>query len=157
VAHLVDPPSTTPPEPDPVPPASTSEAPVPPATSAGAAAELEVGLAAFLPEGVALADADADDGPDDDGPEPAGARSEPVEPADALGGPGGPGGGPDDGIDLDLLVHLEADLDAVGDALAALDDGTYGACAVCGAAIPPEVLAADPVRRGCDAHLPSIT
>jgi hypothetical protein len=153
VADLVDPPSTTPPEPEPVPPASTSEAPLPPATSAGPAADLEVGLAAFLPEGVALADADdgpSDDGPADDGPE----AVEPVEPADT---PGGPEGGQRDGIDLDLLVRLEADLDAVGDALAALDDGTYGACAVCGAAIPPEVLAADPVRRGCGAHFPSIT
>lgn len=113
----------------------------PPAGTADAS-EVEVDLAAFLPEGVQLA---TDPGPD---------GAEEGEPASDLSPAGSPDG---DRIDLELLGHLEADLDAVGVALAALDDGSYGCCAVCTSPIPPEVLAQDPVRRTCDAHLPVVT
>jgi hypothetical protein len=119
-----------------------------PAPATDSAGEVEVGLAAFLPEGVEIADdAPAIDGPAGDGPAADG-------PAEGVPGSSSPSG--DDGIDLDLLVELEADLDAVGLALAALDDGSYGTCAVCGSPLAADALAADPVRRTCDAHLPAI-
>lgn len=139
--------------------------PAAPDATTGAAGEVEVGLAAFLPEGVVIGDDDstADDEPVDDEPPAEGpvddghADDEPVDDEPADDGPAGgdrPSG--DDGIDLALLGELEADLDAVGLALAALDDGSYGSCAVCGSPLTAEVLAADPVRRTCDAHLPAI-
>lgn len=54
-------------------------------------------------------------------------------------------------VDLD---EVAADLAAVTDALARLDDGTYGRCAACDAPIDDEVLAVAPTRLTCDAHLP---
>lgn len=54
-------------------------------------------------------------------------------------------------VDLDAVA---ADLAAVTDALARLDDGTYGRCAACDAPIDDDVLAASPTRLTCDAHLP---
>lgn len=55
-------------------------------------------------------------------------------------------------VDLVALQAIEDDLTAVEAALAALDDGSYGSCAVCAAAIDADALAADPVRRTCAAH-----
>ena len=40
-------------------------------------------------------------------------------------------------------------LDAVEEALAALDDGSYGTCHACGSTIEPSRLAADPLVRMC--------
>lgn len=54
-------------------------------------------------------------------------------------------------VDLDAVA---ADLAAVTDALARLDEGTYGRCAACDAPIDDAVLAASPTRLTCDAHLP---
>ena len=49
-----------------------------------------------------------------------------------------------DEIDLDAI---EADLDAVQTALGRLADGTYWTDEVTGAAIPADILAADPLTR----------
>jgi hypothetical protein len=40
-------------------------------------------------------------------------------------------------------------LDSVEEALAALDDGTYGVCRTCGSAVEPSRLAGDPLVRVC--------
>ncbi|MGA8725231.1 MAG: hypothetical protein WB565_09315 [Acidimicrobiales bacterium] len=40
-------------------------------------------------------------------------------------------------------------LDSVEEALAALDDGTYGTCRSCGSAIEPNRLAGDPLVQVC--------
>ncbi|HRA34939.1 MAG TPA: hypothetical protein PK748_08415 [Acidimicrobiales bacterium] len=150
---------------------------VPPAsTSADPTVSLEVGLAAFLPEGVEIGDPQRDDlvtpdlatdDPLTDDPltddsltdDPLTDDAAPAE-TGGLSADAAPTGAAapvdDEHIDLELLGRLEADLDAVGVALAALDDGSYGSCAVCGAVLPPPALAVDPVRRSCDAHLPSI-
>lgn len=94
---------------------------------------VEVDVAAFLPPGVTLA------GPDDEVP---------LEvPLDAP--PEAPAASP---VDLEALTRVEAEFAAVDAALAALDDGTYGRCVVCAAAIDEALLAADPVRRGCASH-----
>ena len=89
--------------------------------------EVDVDLAGFLPEGVAI-----DLGSTSD--------VEARDPADP------------DGVDRDLLDAVERDLDDVERALRSLDDGTYGSCLVCAAVIPEQLLAVDPVRRTCDAH-----
>ncbi len=52
-------------------------------------------------------------------------------------------------VDLDLV---EAELADVARALERLDDGTYGTCEVCGAALADEQLAAAPAARRCAAH-----
>ena len=52
----------------------------------------------------------------------------------------------------EVLQRAAADLDEVDAALGRLSDGTYGACAVCGAAIPDEELAAVPTARACSGH-----
>jgi RNA polymerase-binding transcription factor DksA len=145
--------------------------------------ELEVDLAAFLPEGTSLAPADgepADEQPAppaddaaaeseaDDAPQ-ASVDAEPAEPADDQLAP------PDDDddvaeveadgaeldqaparppVDVEALSRIEVELAAVDAALAALDDGTYGRCAACDEPIAADLLAADPVRRTCDRHLP---
>ena len=62
-----------------------------------------------------------------------------------------PPGPADDRVDLDAVA---ADLAAVTDALSRLDEGTYGRCAACDAPIDDDVLATDPTRLTCDAHLP---
>ncbi len=41
----------------------------------------------------------------------------------------------------------------VTEALARLENGTYGICTTCGEAIEPERLAADPAATTCKAHL----
>jgi RNA polymerase-binding transcription factor DksA len=60
------------------------------------------------------------------------------------------------GIDLAAeageLARIEDGLAAVEAALSGLDDGTYGTCGICGAEIPPDVLARTPHRRACEAH-----
>jgi len=50
------------------------------------------------------------------------------------------------------LDAAERDVDDVETALQRLDDGTYGTCEICGAAIDEAVLAEDPARRTCGAH-----
>lgn len=55
-------------------------------------------------------------------------------------------------VDLAALTRIEAEFTAVEAALAAIDQGTYGTCLVCGEAIDPALLDADPVRRGCSSH-----
>ena len=55
-------------------------------------------------------------------------------------------------VDLGALAQLEVDLAAVDAAIAAVDEGTYGTCAICGSSIDDDLLAGDPVRRGCAAH-----
>lgn len=91
--------------------------------------DIEVDIAAFLPDDVEVVTDD---------------RTEPVEDAIA----------DDDAIDLELLGQLEADLDSVDQALKAIDGGTYGMCAACGTDLDPASLQADPVRALCEAHLP---
>jgi RNA polymerase-binding transcription factor DksA len=83
----------------------------------GPAQELEVDLAAFLPEGVELAEEEADD---------EGASASPV--------------------DVEALRQIEQDLDAVDAAIAALDAGTYGIDPATGEPIDDALLAEDPTR-----------
>jgi RNA polymerase-binding transcription factor DksA len=54
--------------------------------------------------------------------------------------------------ELAALGQVQGDLAAVDRTLAALDEGTYGTCEVCGAAIGDDVLEASPVARSCGAH-----
>lgn len=54
--------------------------------------------------------------------------------------------------ELAALAQVQDDLSDVDRALAALDDGTYGTCQVCGEALPDELLAESPVARLCAAH-----
>jgi hypothetical protein len=54
--------------------------------------------------------------------------------------------------ELAALNQVKGDLAAVDRTLAALDDGTYGTCEVCGVAIADDVLEASPVARSCGAH-----
>lgn len=88
----------------------------------GPAQELEVDLAAFLPEGVQLAD----------GHEPA---DEPDEEETAAGP-----------VDVEALRQIERDLDAVDAAITALDAGTYGIDPATGEPIDDALLAEDPTR-----------
>lgn len=54
----------------------------------------------------------------------------------------------------DIAVHDQIDehLRDVEDALARVEDGTYGQCAVCGRQIDDERLAARPATRYCKEH-----
>jgi RNA polymerase-binding transcription factor DksA len=54
--------------------------------------------------------------------------------------------------DFSILDSVEAELADVERALTRLDDGTYGTCQACGAAIGDERLAAMPAARFCVAH-----
>jgi RNA polymerase-binding transcription factor DksA len=85
----------------------------------GPAQEVEVDLAAFLPEGVTL------------GEEPA--ADEPEAETTAA-------------VDLEALSQIERDLDAVDAAIAALDAGTYGTDPATGQLIDDALLAEDPTR-----------
>ena len=59
---------------------------------------------------------------------------------------------PDDAERRRLLAEVDADLEAVEQALARLDDGTYASCEVCGEPIDDGLLAEAPARRRCDVH-----
>ena len=52
----------------------------------------------------------------------------------------------------EALRALEADVAAVERAIAALTEGTDGTCTVCGTAIDPAALRADPLLARCLAH-----
>jgi RNA polymerase-binding transcription factor DksA len=60
-----------------------------------------------------------------------------------------------DGADSDQLAALdraEGQLDDVERALSRLEEGTYGACEVCGRSIGDDRLAAAPATRRCTDH-----
>ncbi|MGN6692978.1 MAG: hypothetical protein ACTHN0_02280 [Aquihabitans sp.] len=96
-----------------------------PASIPGAEQELDVDLAAFLPEGVVFGDPDEDEG------------DEVVEAPAADHAPA---------VDLEALSQIERDLDAVDAAIAALDAGTYGIDPATGQPIDDALLAEDPTR-----------
>jgi RNA polymerase-binding transcription factor DksA len=56
--------------------------------------------------------------------------------------------------DLSILTSVEGELANVERALQRLDEGTYGTCQVCGAAIDDERLAAEPATAHCREHRP---
>jgi RNA polymerase-binding transcription factor DksA len=58
----------------------------------------------------------------------------------------------DDAERSELHADIAADLDAVDEALARLDRGTYTTCEVCQAPLPEPLLVADPLRRRCAEH-----
>lgn len=125
-----------------------SDTPHPPEqTPTPAEHELSVDLAAFLPDGVELAG--APDGAPDGGVDvlEAGDVDTVLEdPAERAADEDG------SGPDLDALGQFETDLGGVDAALLALDAGTYGTCAACGATIADDLLATDPTRLGCADH-----
>lgn len=104
-------------------------APEPMPAVPGPAQELEVDLAAFLPEGVQLADGDE---PADELSELAGQEADEETPAAP--------------VDVEALRQIERDLDAVDAAIAALDAGTYGIDPATGEPIDDALLAEDPTR-----------
>lgn len=57
-----------------------------------------------------------------------------------------------DAAPLPDLEAIQDDLNAVDVALAAIEDGTYGTCTVCGADVADDLLAEQPLRPVCDAH-----
>lgn len=57
--------------------------------------------------------------------------------------------------DVSILTKVEGELADVERALGRLDDGTYGTCQVCGAAIADERLAAEPATPLCREHATS--
>jgi hypothetical protein len=99
---------------------------------------VSVDLAAFLPDGVELAGPGAV--PDQDDPARLESPPAPRAPTTAWR------------PDLEELDAMEADLDAVDEALRALDAGTYGTCRACAQPIPDDLLAAAPARTACAAH-----
>ena len=132
---------------------------VPPSASpepaAGQAQELEVDLAAFLPDGVELGEDTVDDAdeatPAADDATPAAAdtaidatpapEAEPTaEAPEAAAAPAA------HTVDLEALSQIERDLDAVDAAIAALDAGTYGTDPATGGPIDDALLAEDPTR-----------
>jgi DnaK suppressor protein len=54
-----------------------------------------------------------------------------------------------------IVTRLETRFNEVKDALARIEAGTYGICAVCGKAIEPERLAANPAATTCEEHMNS--
>lgn len=123
------------------------------AHAASAPGELEVDLAAFLPEGTELAPASDVDAADavDESMEPEGDVDGDVD-GDEDPAPTTPGDAVADLPDLADLAEVEHDLDAVEQTLSALDDGTHGLCRVCGQTMPTDDLVADPIRRACASH-----
>ncbi|MEZ5203327.1 MAG: hypothetical protein R2701_02765 [Acidimicrobiales bacterium] len=97
--------------------------------------EVEVDLAAFLPEGVSVAAYGA-------------AEVDEVDEVAEGEGAGELASAPrgSSGVDLDALRQIELDLDAVDAAIAALDAGTYGIDPETGERIDDALLAADPTR-----------
>jgi hypothetical protein len=87
----------------------------------GQAQEIDIDIAAFLPEGVELAVETA---------EVVEVVEEPAPPA----------------VDLEALTQIERDLDAVDAAIAALDAGTYGVDPATGQPIDDALLADNPTR-----------
>ncbi len=57
-------------------------------------------------------------------------------------------------VDIRALDALEAEVRAIERALHRLDEGTYGACEVCGDRLPEAHLAESPAAGFCRAHLP---
>jgi RNA polymerase-binding transcription factor DksA len=55
-------------------------------------------------------------------------------------------------IDLEALAAMERELGDVERALQRLDEGSYGTCEVCGAALADDVLEAEPAALRCPAH-----
>jgi RNA polymerase-binding transcription factor DksA len=103
--------------------------------------EADIDPTAFLPPGVELAvePEEADETSNQDGSDHLPASPEPAP-------------SPREPVDVAALTRIESEFAAVEAALAAIDDGTYGTCSVCGDAIDPALLAAEPVRRGCSSH-----
>lgn len=56
------------------------------------------------------------------------------------------------GKDIALHQHREKELEDINEALHAIEEGTYGICAVCGADIPHERLVAHPTTSHCIEH-----
>lgn len=56
--------------------------------------------------------------------------------------------------DLTILAKVESELADVERSLTRLDEGTYGTCQACGAAIDDERLAAEPATAFCGEHQP---
>ena len=54
--------------------------------------------------------------------------------------------------DLVELSRIEQELTDVERALRRLDEGSYGTCEVCSAALPDDVLADEPALRRCQEH-----
>jgi hypothetical protein len=122
-----------------------------PAPAFGQGQEIEVDLAAFLPDGAELADESDDltaveaDVVEVDVVEvvedPEGnvtvVEVDVVEVVAAADAPA---------VDLEALTQIERDLDAVDAAIAALDAGTYGIDPATGQPIDDVLLAADPTR-----------
>jgi len=59
-----------------------------------------------------------------------------------------------DAFDVEALDAIERDLADVERALAALDEGGYGRCEVCGNALDDDHLERAPAARFCADHLP---
>jgi RNA polymerase-binding transcription factor DksA len=57
--------------------------------------------------------------------------------------------------DLDVLEGIERELADVSRALERLDEGTYGTCEACGAALTDDQLAVRPEARFCGEHQPA--
>jgi hypothetical protein len=68
--------------------------------------------------------------------------------------PGHFGSEPENAVDLGLLDELTTGLSEVQDALARLDNGSYGHCEHCGQEIDDAMLESSPTARLCAAHLP---
>jgi hypothetical protein len=138
--------------------------PDPSAAVPGPAQEVEVDLAAFLPEGVVLGEP-ADEAFEVDVLEAVVATDDGVVVVDevVVTAPGGTVVADEvvveevvvDGVaeeqatpavDLEALSQIERDLDAVDAAIAALDAGTYGVDASTGRPIDDALLAEDPTR-----------
>jgi DnaK suppressor protein len=65
----------------------------------------------------------------------------------------GEGGEPfDHQVYVAVLDEVEAELSDAEHALRRLDDGTYGACEVCGDPIGPDRLSRAPAARRCGDH-----
>jgi RNA polymerase-binding transcription factor DksA len=54
--------------------------------------------------------------------------------------------------DVRRLEEIEADLAAVGATMRRLDEGRYGTCEVCGAALDPNALDSNPLAARCPHH-----